>query len=78
MAHSERGDWRLPRGYQSRDHLQLTLWPDVGQQYLDTRAAERHLGRLDDDAEAALWRALQAARNGIVDEDEVDSDRIRE
>lgn len=72
MADSRADDWRLPRGYQSHDHLQLALWPDSHQQYLDARAAERRLGRLDDDAEARLWRALDAAGRELVDEGEMD------
>lgn len=72
MADTQRRDWKIARGYESSDHLQLTLWPSSRQSYLDTRAVEKHLGRLDDDAEARLWRALAAAGRELVDETEVD------
>lgn len=72
MADTKSDSWRLPRGYESHDYLQLTFWADSNREYLDTRAAERRLGRLDDDAEARLWRALEAAGRELVDESEMD------
>ena len=76
MADSKSEDWRLPRGHESHDDLQLTFWPDRRKQNLDARAVERRLDRYDDDAEARLWRSLLGSRYGIVDESEVDGDRL--
>lgn len=76
MADSKSESWRLPRGHESRDHLQLTFWSDQRKQDLDAGTTEKRLGRYDDDAEARLWRSLLGARRGIVDESEMDDGGI--
>jgi len=54
MARSERPDWKIPRGYQSDDHLQLAFWKDGGEPYLDAGAVEKHMGRQQRDTEDGL------------------------